>query len=94
MLHYLPRPDDDDDSRLGVVVGKKFIRNAVNRNLVKRIARERFRLGRTSLCGYDVILRVVAKPSRLDRRQISTEILALFAKLRPRIRPKAQNIVR
>ncbi len=94
MLHYQPRPEDVDDSRLGVVVGKKFIRSAVDRNLVKRIARERFRLGHVGLSGYDLVLRVIAKPQRLNRLEISAEILALFAKLRPRVKPTAQSNVR
>lgn len=94
MLHYQPRPEEVEDSRLGVVVGKKFIKSAVNRNLVKRIAREKFRLGHERLSGYDLVLRVIAKPSRMDRRQIATEVQTLFAKLRPRGSSAGRNQTR
>jgi ribonuclease P protein component len=45
-------------ARLGLVVGKKFAPRAVTRNLVKRIARESFRLRRAEFDGWDVLLRV------------------------------------
>lgn len=91
MLHYQPAPEIVADSRLGLVVGKKFVRRAVDRNLVKRIARERFRLGHDRLAGYDLVLRVIAKPARMDRLQIAAEVQSLFAKLRPRGGPAERN---
>ena len=84
MLHYQLRPNSDDVARLGLVVGKKYIRDAVDRNCVKRQARERFRLQHTSLQGYDLILRVIAKSTSINRLQVAAEIERLFAKLRPR----------
>lgn len=94
MLHYQPGPEIATDSRLGVVVGKKFVRHAVDRNLVKRIVRERFRLAHDRLAGYDVVLRVISKPARMDRLQIAAEVQALFAKLRPRGGPAEQSAAR
>lgn len=84
MLHYQPRAQGDDDARLGLVVGKKFIKTAVRRNLFKRLARERFRLQHDRLLGYDVVLRIIAKPGEIDRQKVVDEIDRLFAKLRPR----------
>ncbi len=45
-------------SRLGLIVGKKALPRAVDRNRVKRILRECFRLDGAGLAGLDLILRV------------------------------------
>jgi len=84
MLHYQQRPEVEDPPRLGLVIGKKFIRSAVKRNLVKRQARERFRHQQAALRGYDLVLRVIAKPERIAKPTAADEIDRLFAKLRPR----------
>ena len=46
--------------RLGLVVPKKILSRAVDRNRIRRILREAFRLSQTSLAGLDVIIRVKA----------------------------------
>lgn len=91
MLHYQPQPEKASDARLGLVIGKKYVRSAVKRNLIKRIMRERFRLCHARLQGYDLVFRMVTKPERYDRRQIADEIESLFAKLRPRGRVAAMD---
>lgn len=48
-------------SRLGVVVSKKVAGNNVNRNRIKRVLKEWFRVNQDRLGGHDVI--VVAKTS-------------------------------
>ena len=40
----LARPNNKSHSRLGLVVGKKNVRQSVDRNRVKRVVRETFRL--------------------------------------------------
>jgi len=81
MLHYLPRAGSENVARLGVVVGKKLLKSAVRRNLVKRLVREQFRLQRPTLPPCDLIVRLMAKPGRLDRRALATEVAGLFGKL-------------
>jgi hypothetical protein len=44
-------------ARLGLVIGKKYAPRAVTRNLVKRLARDAFRLRRAEFAGYDLLLR-------------------------------------
>ncbi|MGE5491441.1 MAG: ribonuclease P protein component [Actinomycetota bacterium] len=85
MLHYLPREDAAGDPRLGLVVGKKLLKAAVRRNLVKRLVREQFRLLRPGLPPCDLIVRLVTKPGQLDRKAIAAEAVALFGKLAQRM---------
>ena len=47
--------------RLGLVVSKRVLRHAVDRNRAKRLIREAFRVSATSLPVLDVVVRVVAR---------------------------------
>ena len=91
MLHYQPRPEGSNEARLGLVVGKKLLKRAVDRNRVKRIIREQFRRVRPELPALDLIVRLAVKPLPLDGRQVASDFLALLDKLqRSRIRRDAQ----
>jgi ribonuclease P protein component len=54
-----------NEARLGLVIGKKFAPRAVTRNLVRRLAREAFRVRRAEFGGWDVLLRL---HTRFDRK--------------------------
>lgn len=82
MLHYQPRPDGPNEARLGVVVGKKLLKRAVDRNRVKRIIREQFRLARPNLPACDLIVRLATKPVPLDGKLVAGDFLVLLEKLR------------
>nr|WP_126878998.1 ribonuclease P protein component [Paraburkholderia kururiensis] len=56
-----------NEARLGLVIGKKFAPRAVTRNLVRRIAREMFRVRRAEFGGWDVLLRL---HTRIDRKAL------------------------
>lgn len=79
------RPNGLESARFGVVVGKKFVRQAVKRNRVKRVAREAFRLARSGLPSVDLVLRVMAKRNDVHRGELRREIEAMFAKLPGRV---------
>ena len=67
-----------NEARLGLVIGKKYAPRAATRNLVKRIAREAFRLRRAELGGWDVLLRLHASSTaRLCRARSSPPLKAL-----------------
>lgn len=92
LLHYGERRPAGAPARLGIVVGKKFLRLAVGRNCVKRIAREAFRLVRSQLPARDLVLRLsvkMQKPNRQARLEIAAEIKQLLAKVqrKPAERP-------
>jgi len=81
LLHYRPRGVDEvSGARLGLVVAKRFLRRSVDRNLVRRLAREQFRLMRAELRSSDFVLRLAVKPSALDRQAMAQEIHALLSK--------------
>ncbi len=56
------RPNTLTTARMGVVVGKRFVRSAVARNRIKRVVREVFRLNRLELPCVDMVVRIAATP--------------------------------
>jgi ribonuclease P protein component len=64
------------------VIGKKLLKRAVQRNLVKRIARERFRLLHPDLPSRDIVLRLAVKLQKPVRAEVAADIERLFDRLR------------
>ena len=81
LLHYGPRKPAGEPARLGLVIGKKLLKHAVQRNLVKRIAREHFRLLHSQLPARDILFRLAVKLKKPDRREVAAEIVHLLGKL-------------
>lgn len=90
MLHYQPRPEGNSEARLGLVVAKKLLKRAVDRNKVKRVVREHFRLRLAGLPPVDLVVRLAAKPAPLDGKLLAEDFLALLNKLQ-RPRPKREE---
>ncbi|MDS0794392.1 ribonuclease P protein component [Burkholderia pseudomultivorans] len=65
-------------ARLGLVIGKKYAPRAVTRNLVKRLAREAFRVRRAEFAGFDLLLRL---HTRFDRKALPSAASAPLAAL-------------
>ena len=85
MLHYQPRAEGHTDARLGLVVGKKLLKRAVDRNRLKRVVREAFRLRRCTLPACDLIVRLAVKPRPFDGKSIAEDFAGLLDRLsRPR----------
>ena len=80
-FELLSRPTSGSSARIGIVVAKKNVRSAVNRNLVKRIVRESFRSARPALPVRDIVVRVVLRIDTPDRQALREEIDNLFARL-------------
>lgn len=53
---FLAKINGFDFARLGLAVPKKYIRSAVERNRLKRIIRESFRLKQDKLKGNDIVV--------------------------------------
>jgi len=68
-------------ARLGVVVNKKGTPRAVDRNYVKRLIREQFRIRKRDLVDMDIVIRVHGVVSKSHSRQARMELSDLLSKV-------------
>jgi ribonuclease P protein component len=61
-LMVMARPNQVGYPRLGMIIGRRVLARAVDRNRVKRCVRERFRLVLPELPACDFVVRLIAKP--------------------------------
>ncbi|MFP1681866.1 ribonuclease P protein component [Alloalcanivorax sp. C16-1] len=71
----LARRNDLPQARLGLVVGRRRARRAVDRGAIKRRAREQFRLRQHDLAGLDLIV-LLRAPCPPDGGRSATPLLA------------------
>ena len=69
-LLILARSNSSETPRLGLVIAKKNIRLAVQRNRIKRILRESFRLRQETLIGLDIVVLARRGLDDLDNQQL------------------------
>jgi ribonuclease P protein component len=81
-LHYMPTTLGYP--RLGVVVGKKIAKRAVDRNYMKRVLRELFRVERETLNSADLLIRPLTAYTRSDFDLVKREFMHLLEKSRQR----------
>lgn len=77
----LARNNELDHPRLGLVIGKKSVKLSVERNRIKRVIRETFRLSQDDLVGWDIV--VVARKGLGDLE--NPELIQQFGKLWKRL---------
>lgn len=77
----LARRNNLDHPRLGLVIRKKFLRLAVDRNQLKRLARERFRLNQHEIANLDIVLMNRSGCEGKSKAQLSGCIERAFQKL-------------
>jgi ribonuclease P protein component len=68
-------------ARLGLIVARRLLKRAVDRNLVKRVAREAFRSAHQQLPSEDLVLRLAGSITDFDRRALRNELDGLLARL-------------
>ncbi|HEY9268768.1 MAG TPA: ribonuclease P protein component [Methylotenera sp.] len=81
-LHY--QPNQIGRARLGLVVGKKVAKRAVDRNYMRRVLREFFRIQQHEINHVDLVIRVQKKFDKEDFIQIKQEFDSLIAKINQR----------
>ena len=87
-LLLLAKSNDLSGHRLGLVIAKKNVRLAVQRNRIKRTAREVFRTMPESEPGLDVIVLARRGLDQLDNAELSTILRQQWQKL---VRHMSQN---
>lgn len=75
-------PNGQAQARLGIVVPKRWLRRAVDRNCAKRILREAFRRERARLAPVDVVMRLRANWNKEARAELAQEARTLLGKFR------------
>ncbi len=74
LLTILAKPNEIGHARLGLAISKKHAKRAVDRNRIKRLVRESFRLKLAQLPAIDLV--VMAKPAtrNANNQQISQSL--------------------
>ncbi len=76
------RPNGKDYPRLGLAIAKKQLQRAVWRNRVKRVAREAFRLHKSDLSGYDIVVLGRKGMQDIDNQTLHQSFLHLIRKIK------------
>jgi ribonuclease P protein component len=78
-------PDDSTKSnRLGLAIAKKRVKLAVQRNRIKRIIRESFRLNQHELPAIDMVVMVKSGIDKLDNKEINQQLSKIWRKINQR----------
>ncbi len=80
----LARHNSLGHARLGITVSKKRVRNASDRNRVKRLVRESFRLNQHNLPNTDIVVVGKTGLDKLSNREITQLLSRLWKKLTQR----------
>lgn len=84
---FLARPNGMPHSRLGLVIAKKNVRLAVQRNRIKRIVRESFRIHK-GLPGIDIVVLARRGLDLLDNPALHTQLGQLLIQLQGKAKRK------
>jgi ribonuclease P protein component len=80
-LTVLARPNGREHARLGLAIAKKSLRKATDRNRIKRLVRESFRLHHASLGGLDFVVMARAGARQADGLTLRTALEQHWASL-------------
>ena len=83
-LLFLARINKLGRARLGLVIAKKNVRLSVQRNRVKRVIRETFRLNKHKLQGIDIIVLARRGLADIDNKQLHETCNQLWHQLEKR----------
>ncbi|TXH68897.1 MAG: ribonuclease P protein component [Thiothrix sp.] len=75
------RESSSAEPRLGFALSKRSLKHAVERNRVKRLVRESFRLHRTQLPKLDIVIITQSEVAQLDNAAILQQLEILWEQL-------------
>ena len=70
-FRVLAMESGSEGARLGLIIGKRQLKRAVDRNRVKRLVRESFRITRTNLPPVDVVVQLIRPPDDRLRHDVA-----------------------
>jgi ribonuclease P protein component len=70
-----------DNNRLGLAIAKKRVKLAVQRNRIKRLIRESFRLNQHDLPYIDIVVMVKSGTDKLDNKEINKQLEKIWRKI-------------
>jgi ribonuclease P protein component len=73
--------NDAREARLGMAVGIKVAGNAVNRNRLRRLIRESFRMHRQEMAPVDVLVTARAAAAKAGNREVLENLARLWREL-------------
>ncbi|KAA8731237.1 ribonuclease P protein component [Acinetobacter qingfengensis] len=73
---------DMQSHRIGVVVAKKKVRRAHERNRIKRISRESFRLNQHQLSGFDIVVMPKIGIEKISNAELHQQLDMTWTKLK------------
>ncbi|MFO8046573.1 MAG: ribonuclease P protein component [Halomonas sp.] len=91
-LMILATPNERGHPRLGLIVSKKNLRRAVDRNRLKRIARESIRLQQQRLPDVDIVLMARRGVGDLDNRILHRQLHGMWRRLEREARKSAGEV--
>lgn len=74
----LTKPNQLSHPRLGIMVAKRYVKLAVDRNLIKRIVRESFRETSYQLKKLDIVILMRSECTPLDKKALRQDIDKLW----------------
>ena len=80
-LMILFRTNQLKHARIGIIVGKRVANSAVDRNRIRRIVRDSFRLNQEELAGFDIVVIARQQCDTLSKEKIRKGIDDLWEKL-------------
>ena len=78
----LARQNNLNDARLGMAISKRVLKNAVDRNRIKRIVRESFRHNQHDLCGMDVIVMCKEGAMKMGNTELFDSLNGLWIRVK------------
>ena len=83
----LYHPNQRSYPRLGIILAKQHLKRAVDRNLVRRLLKESFRVHKEMLKGLDIIVLLRSECTPLDKKALRVDVDNLWQKLAASYKP-------
>lgn len=78
MLTAVAKSSAGTTPRLGLAISAKAVPRAVDRNRIKRLARESFRNARARLAAFDIVILAKGGAGKAPRREVSAALDAIW----------------